>query len=131
MSPMLLFLENTAAEEVEQRKKQKWEDSFSKFLEELDSRIRLGHSLESSTVEAIRHSEVFESEAWMIKELEMNVYVGDVFQTLAEKKEVESLTHFSGVLRSTLRSGGNLHELMQNSMVQIQKRIKTEDEIRG
>lgn len=129
MSPILLFMENAVAEEVQQRKKQRWEESFSKFLEELDSHVRLGHSLESSTIDAIRKSEAFQNEAWMIRELEMNVYVADVFQALAGKKEVESLTHFSGVLGSSLRSGGNLHELMQNSMIQIRKRIKMEEEI--
>lgn len=129
LSPVLLFMENIVAEEVEQRKKQKWEEAFGKFLEELDSHIRLGHSLELSTIEAIKKSEVFADEEWMAKELEMNVYVADVFQNLAEKKQVESLTYFTGVLSSSLQSGGNLHELMQNSMVQIQKRIKMEEEI--
>lgn len=130
-SPILFFLENIVAEEVDQRKKQRWEEAFSKYLEELDSHIRLGHSLELGTKQAIKDNDLLKTETWMVDQLEMNVYIADIFQSLAEKKQVESLTHFAGVLGSALKSGSNLHDLMQNSMVQIQKRIKTEEEIQS
>lgn len=131
ISPALLFFENMYEKEVEHIKKQKWEEKFSKYLEDLDSHIRLGHSMEYSTKQSIKESEFLQSEKWMIEELELNVYVSDVFQKLAEKKKIESLTQFAGVLDSALKSGSNLHDLMQNSIQQIQKRIKMEEEIQS
>lgn len=129
--PLLFVLEGKVAEESERKKDQKWEESFQRYLTDLDSNLRLGHSLERSTAEAINSSTAFEEEKWMISELEMNVYVADVFQKLAEKKKIESLRQFSSALSSALQSGSNLHELVQNSIFQIQKKIRMEAEIKS
>lgn len=131
LSPLMVWLEKKVAAEQEQAKKRKWEQAFDRYLEELDSYIRLGHSLETAMIEGLEASDLLQADQWVARELEMNVSAADVFRALAEKYQVESLTHFVGVLDSTLKSGGNLHELMQNSMLQIRKRMKTETEIQS
>lgn len=127
--PLLFLSEERAAEEMEQRKRQKWEDAFGKYLTELDSQIRLGRSLESGMSEAISNGGLFAEEDWMLQKLEMNVAAADIFNELAKRKPVEGLKYFAAALDSSLQSGGNLHELMQNSLIQIQKKLQMEKEI--
>ncbi|AVM68384.1 hypothetical protein C3V36_03445 [Lachnospiraceae bacterium oral taxon 500] len=127
--PVLVFTEERAAEEMEQRRKQKWEEDFGKYLTELDSQIRLGRSLESGMSEALRGGGLFAAEDWIVQKLEMNVSAADIFSELAEKKPMEGLKYFTAALESSLQSGGNLHELMQNSLIQIQKKLQMEKEI--
>ena len=127
--PLLFLSEERAAEEMEQRKRQKWEDAFGKYLTELDSQIRLGRSLESGMSEALSNGGLFAEEDWMLQKLEMNVAAADIFNELAKRKPVEGLKYFAAALDSSLQSGGNLHELMQNSLIQIQKKLQMEKEI--
>ena len=127
--PILVFTEERAAEELEQKRKQKWEEDFGKYLTELDSQIRLGRSLELGMSEALRSGGLFAAEDWIIRKLEMNVSAADIFSELAEKKPMEGLKYFTAALESSLQSGGNLHELMQNSLIQIQKKLQMEKEI--
>ena len=127
--PILFFTEERAAEEMEQRKKQKWEEDFGKYLTELDSHIRLGHSLEAGMSEALRSGGLFAAEEWIVQKLAMNVAAVDIFNELAARKPIEDLRYFAAALDSSLQSGGNLHELMQNSLIQIQKKLQIEKEI--
>ncbi len=127
--PILFFTEERAAEEMEQRKKQKWEEDFGKYLTELDSHIRLGHSLEAGMSEALRSGGLFAAEEWIVQKLAMNVAAADIFNELAARKPIEDLRYFAAALDSSLQSGGNLHELMQNSLIQIQKKLQIEKEI--
>ena len=127
--PLLLLTEGRAAEEMEQRRKRQWEEDFAKYLTELDSHIRLGRSLEAGMSEALRAGGVFAAEDWIVQKLEMNVSAADIFSELAERRPIEGLNYFAAVLDSNLRSGGNLHELMQNSLIQIQKKLQMEKEI--
>ncbi len=129
--PILVFLEGAAAEELRQRQKQKWEEDFGRYLAELDSYIRLGHSLESGMTEAIRKSGLLLSEDWMLKKLEMNVYATDIFRELAERRPTEGLKYFAAVIDSSLQSGSNLHELMSNHILQLQKKLQMEREIQS
>lgn len=126
--PILPFIEGQVAEELKEKRQQKWEAMFSRYLTELDSNIRLGYSLESSTIAVARKNPLFQ-EDWIQKELEMNVYIVDIFRKLAEKRRTESLKAFANALETALESGSNLHELMQNNMIQIQKKLQMEKEI--
>lgn len=129
--PILIFLEPRVATEVRNHKMRGWEMEFSKYLTNLDSSIRLGHSLETAMVEAAKENTLFGKESWMIKELEMNVYIADIFRKLAEEKNMESIRHFASALESAIHSGSNLHELILNNIFQIQKKIRMEIEIRS
>lgn len=127
--PLAWFAEGVAHTQVKKRRQRKQEKQFARYLEELDSNLRLGYSLEKSTLEALKKQD-FQAE-WMGRELEMNVYVLEVFEHLAQKTGLESIRQFSAVLQAVAGSGGNFHEVMRHSIQQIQKKQNVEEKIQS
>lgn len=131
--PMLFcvwLLRKRVTDELIEWRDARFERGFCLYLKQLDSHVRLGHSLSKAVVEAAEETDVFADEQALLQSLTMNAYVVDVFRQLANKKKNENLTFFADILESSLQSGSDFHKIISNINSQIQDKARMEDEIR-
>ncbi len=119
-------------------RKRQFERGFYELLQSLLPSLQAGYSLENACIAAYRelketageeHAFV-EQMALIIQGIEVHIPVEELFREMASATDIEDIHQFAVVLEILKNMGGNSVEILRNSMVRIQKKMETREEIR-
>ena len=115
-----------------------YEKGFYDFLQSLLPSLQAGYSLESACDSAYRElKDLYGGEHAFVKEmtqliygLEVHIPVDELFLEMGDRTESQDIHQFAVVLEILKNMGGNSVEILRNSMIRIQKKMETAEEIR-
>lgn len=112
------------------------EDEFKTFIYSLSSSLSIGKSIEhaitDSFMEISKEKNTFilgKEIQKMIMSLEANKSIEEVFIQLSSTYEIESIINFSKVVEITLKQGGSLHQVIDQTVTMIDEKVKVEYEL--
>lgn len=100
--------------------------------------LQAGYSLENACIAAYRELREVDGEdhafvvqmALVVQGIEVHIPVEDLFLEMASATDSEDIHQFAVVLEILKNMGGNSVEILRNSMIRIQKKMETTEEIR-
>lgn len=115
-----------------------YEKGFYDYLQVLLPSLQAGYSLENACLAASQElRQMAGGDHPFVKKLtilehgiEVHIPLEDLFSELAEETENEEIYQFSIILRIIRNMGGNSIDILRNSMMRIQKKMETSEEIR-
>lgn len=119
------------------KKQEEFEVQFQEGLRYLSAALRAGYSVENAMKEmyleerkAFPKGSIFLREMdHMLKQLKLLIPVEQVWRECGERTGMEDVINFAQVFSVAKRSGGNLIEIIQNTIRQIQMKQKIQREI--
>ena len=119
-------------------KRRQYERGFYEFLQSMLPSLQAGYSLENASIAAYRELKEMNGErhafveqlALVVHGIEVHVPVEDLFHEMASATDSEDIRQFAVVLEILKNMGGNSVEVLRNSMIRIQKKMETAEEIR-
>ncbi|MDO4978357.1 MAG: hypothetical protein Q4E53_14000 [Eubacteriales bacterium] len=120
------------------RQMRQYEKGFYDFLQSILPSIQAGYSLENACLTAYEELlQLYGKEnafviqlARVARGIEVHVPLEELIHELAERTENEDIRQFSTILEILKNMGGNSVEILRNSMIRIQKKMDTREEIR-
>ena len=121
----------------ERRRREKAANKFRDFLASMSAALRAGYSVENAIGEAYQEmvniygleDDICTEIKRMMNELSLGENAEDVFDSFAEKMQVEDIYTFASVFRIAKRSGGNLVEIISKTASDIAAKVDTQNEI--
>ena len=119
-------------------RRRQYERGFYEFLQSMLPSLQAGYSLENASIAAYRELREMNGErhafveqlALVVRGIEVHVPVEDLFHEMASATESEDIRQFAVILEILKNMGGNSVEVLKNSMIRIQKKMETGEEIR-
>lgn len=135
--PLGIVLYRQLEEELIFKKKGKFLLEFKEATELMSSALNVGYSVENSVREALKELQIFQLEKSLMKEeleqmvrqIRLQIPVEQVWMDFAKKTELEDIMNFASVFSVAKRSGGNMVEIIQNTIHQIGDKIDVRREI--
>lgn len=120
------------------RKMRQYEKGFYDFLQSILPSLQAGYSLENACVTAYEELlQIYGKENAFVKQLnrvtcgiEVHVPLEELICEMADLTENEDIRQFATILEILKNMGGNSVEILRNSMIRIQKKMDTAEEIR-
>lgn len=120
------------------RKRLEYERGFYEFLQSMLPSLQAGYSLENASIAAYRELKEMNGEDHAFVEqldlvvhgIEVHIPVEDLFDEMAAATGSEDIRQFAVILEILKSMGGNSVEVLRNSMIRIQKKMETAEEIR-
>lgn len=115
-----------------------YEKGFYDYLQALLPSLQAGYSLENACLTAYQElTQMAGGDHPFVKKLiilehgiEVHIPLEELFSELAEETQNEEIYQFSMILRIIRNMGGNSIDILRNSMMRIQKKMETSEEIR-
>ena len=103
----------------------------------MSSALNVGYSVENSVRGALKELQIFQLEKSLMKEeleqivrqIRLQIPVEQVWMDFAKKTELEDILSFASVFSAAKRSGGNMVEIIQNTIRHIGDKIDVQREI--
>lgn len=119
------------------KKQEEFQVQFQEGLRYLSSALRAGYSVENAMKEMYKEEMkmfvkggVFINELdYMQKQLKLRIPVEQVWKECSERTKMEDVENFAQIFSVAKRSGGNLIEIIQSTISQIQVKQKVQREI--
>ena len=120
------------------KRRRQYERGFYEFLQSMLPSLQAGYSLENASLAAYRelremngdrHAYV-EQMALVVRGIEVHIPVEELYQEMASSTGIEDIRQFAVILEILKNMGGNSVEILRNSMIRIQKKMETGEEIR-
>lgn len=119
-------------------RKRQYERGFYELLQSMLPSLQAGYSLENACIAAYRELREVDGEdhafvvqmALVVQGIEVHIPVEDLFLEMASATDSEDIHQFAVVLEILKNMGGNSVEILRNSMIRIQKKMETTEEIR-
>lgn len=135
--PLGMVLYRQLEEELIFKKKGKFLLEFKEVTELMSSALNVGYSVENSVREALKELQIFQLEKSLMKEeleqivrqIRLQIPVEQVWMDFAKKTELEDILSFASVFSAAKRSGGNMVEIIQNTIRHIGDKIDVQREI--
>lgn len=120
------------------RRKRQYEKGFYELLQSMLPSLQAGYSLENASKTAYRELREMNGESHALVEqmalvvhgLEVHIPVEELFREMAFATDSEDIRQFAVILEILKNMGGNSVEVLRNSMIRIQKKMETREEIR-
>ena len=119
------------------KKQEEFQIQFQEGLRYLSAALRAGYSVENAMKEMYKEvTKIFTKGGVFIKELDymqkqlkLRIPVEQVWQECGERTRMEDVQNFAQIFSVAKRSGGNLIEIIQNTIGQIHVKQKVQREI--
>ena len=119
------------------KKKANFHQQFKEAIQSLSAALNVGYSVENALRETVKDLRtIYKKEVLLIKELtyvirqiEMNLPVETALTELANRTEDEDVQTFVTVFNMAKRSGGDMLEMIRNTVRQMGEKIDVEREI--
>lgn len=112
-------------------------EQFCEMMESLNTALGAGASVDNAFIIARNEMEkLFGSDAYIFIELEeivngltVNVPVSESLKNLSSRVNDEDIRDFTDIFMQAMRTGGNLNEIIRNTVFIMRDKKRTEDEI--
>lgn len=123
-------------EKIKKRKRQLG-IQFRDCIKAVLTAVKAGYSVENAFVGSIDDMRLmFGEEAFIVKELRMmvrglanNMNLEDQLFYLGERSGIDNIIQFAEVFQIAKRGGGNISQIMEDTIYLIEKKIETDEEI--
>lgn len=119
-----------------EKKKQRMEEEFKEFLYTVSSIYSVGKSLDVAVATACDEmieeggsKELKEELVTIKRELAMNVKLEDIFDSIFEKYEIDSIRLFVELLRTEKRQGTSLRKIIDDVLLMITEKVEVRKEL--
>lgn len=137
MLPYMVWFYKKSIKGYQKKQKQIFKNSFKEAMQLVLFSLDVGFSIENSFREAVeqlkllygRKSKIVIEFTNIIRRLDMNENIEDVFISFAQKTEIEDIRYLAEVLRYAKRSGGDLINIIKNTIETISQKIAVDNEI--
>lgn len=124
-------------EQINDKNKHELRIEFCEMIGSLSASLSSGMSVENAVITSCTDMERLYSEnAVIVKELRkiiekirMNVSVNTAIMEFADRTKVDDIVNFSTVFNEAVFTGGNLSEIINDTVIVMQDKRRTEDEI--
>lgn len=124
-------------EEKGNRKKAEFKQEFKTAIQMISANLSVGYSFENALIYTKKEMELLYKKRSrmagelqkMIKKLELNISTEEVLKDFAKNNQVEEVQNFVTVFLSARKSGGNLIEIIGNTVYQLSEKAEVEKEI--
>lgn len=137
LSPMLYFFYMEKRKDLAKKQQQMLNLEFREGIQALSAALSAGFSVENSFREAYRDLEVLYGRdrlivrefGFMIHQLEMNETVEKILEDFAARSGLDDVKSFAAVFSTAKRSGGDLVEIIKNTVNRMSDKIEVKREI--
>lgn len=119
------------------RKKKEFTGQFLDALQSVSAALNVGYSLENAMTEAIKELQIMYSEQdrimkewnYMLRQMKMHIGMEEILAEFAGRVNQEDVRNFVTVIATVKKSGGNLAQVIRQTMAQIQQKAEMKKEI--
>lgn len=124
-------------EEKVEQKKREFLLQFQDMIQSMAAALGAGYSVENSIREAQKEMKVLYGKdakiskelVWMVRQMRIQIPMEQIFEEFAQRVDLEDVKNFATVFRTAKRSGGNMLEIIQNTVRQIGDKMDVKREI--
>lgn len=124
-------------EEKGKKKKAEFKQEFKTAMQMIAANLAVGYSFENALIHTKREmgllykgkSRMIHELQKMIKRMELNISTEEVLQEFAKNNQVEEVQNFVTIFLVARQSGGNLIEIIGNTVNQLSEKREVEKEI--
>lgn len=125
------------AEDMAKAKEAEFINQFRDFIQALSAALKAGYSAENAIRETRRDiapmysadKRIMKELNRMVRQLDMNMPVGQVLEEFSERVEQEDVENFVNVFAAAKKSGGDSIAMIRKAVRNISEKIDTEKEI--
>ena len=137
LSPFLVFYMREWEQKRIRQKKAEFRNQFCTAIQSISVALGVGYSAENALKEAMGDLQLLYSKEtrirkefyYMIRQMEMNLPVEQIFYEFAERTEDEDVKMFANVFGMAKRTGGDMIEIIRNTVWQIGEKREVQREI--
>lgn len=138
-SPIIyLIVKNGVAKKLCKKRKEQLSKQFQEAMQAVCTSLLAGASLENAWKEAqhemvLLHGEMSDMSQemkLMNQKIELRIPLEKVLQEFAERSEIDDIISFSEVFLFAKRGGGNLTQIIENTVYQMQNKLVIEEDIK-
>lgn len=137
LSPYLIRYMKSWEKQMLIKKKQAFQLQFREAIRSMSSALNVGYSVENAMREAFRDLQllyekndyIMKEFCYMIRQLEMNLPVENIWKEFAVRVEDEEVRLFVTVFTMAKRSGGDTIRIIRSAVEQIGEKIEVKREI--
>lgn len=137
LSPYLIWFLKSWEKQCIKKKKQQFQQQFKEAIQALSTALNVGYSVENAMKEALKdlrliykkEEKILGEFRYMIRQLEMNMTIEEVWNRFAERTEEEDVQTFVTVFIMAKRSGGDMLEIIRNAVRQMGEKADVKREI--
>ncbi len=135
--PLWLLDYKNSERELAEKKCSQFLIQFRDMIQSVAAALNAGYSAENSIREAQKEMDLLYTKKEMISEelkimvrqMRVQIPMEYIFEDFAKRVDLEDVTNFSVVFSTAKRSGGNMLEIIQNTVRQIGDKIEVKREI--
>jgi len=135
--PLLYVFFRMKREALAKERRQKLNKQFKDGILSISATLEAGYSMENAVQQALEElKKIYEMKEPIIKEfnrmirqLDFNVSIEELFVDLAARSGVEDIETFAEVFTIAKRTGGNLIKIIQNTAQVLNEKIETQEDI--
>lgn len=124
-------------EEKVEQKKREFLLQFQAMIQSMAAALGAGYSVENSIREAQKEMKVLYGKdakiskelVVMVRQMRVQIPMEQIFEEFAQRVNLEDVKNFATVFRTAKRSGGNMLEIIQNTVRQIGDKMDVKREI--
>lgn len=136
-SPYLVWYMKSWEKKTIKKRKQIFRLQFKEAIQSLSAGLNVGYSVENALRETFKDLQgmyrkddtILREVGYMLRRIQMNVTVEEVFQEFAKRIGDEDVQTFVTVFNMAKRSGGDTLEIIRNVVRQMGEKIEVESEI--
>ena len=137
-SPYLIKYIKSWEKEIIKKKKQRFRMQFKEAIQSLSAALNVGYAVENAIGEVIKDlRQLYKEEeiilrefTYMARQIQMNVNVETALQEFAGRTGEEDVKTFAAVFGLAKRSGGDVIDIIRNTVRQMSAKIEVEREIK-
>lgn len=136
---LLVPFSRAASRRRKQRLKIQYMKGFGEVLQSLLTSLQAGYSMENACRTCLREiTDLYQSEKnptvqqlqKLVHGIELHYTVEQMFMEYAKETEIEEIYEFAAVLHIAKSAGGNMVDILKNSIEQFQNKMEVENELR-
>lgn len=135
--PILIPLSKIKKRRLSEKRKQELTVEFKECTDSILTALKAGSSAENAFRDSIQEMAFLYGERCEICQelrqiahgLDSNIPLEKLLLEFAERSEVEEIEDFAEIFSIAKRNGGNMTEILERTIIQIQTRIQTKEEI--
>ncbi|HHT97772.1 MAG TPA: pilus assembly protein TadB [Clostridiales bacterium] len=136
--PIIIFYLRQKKEEAIKKRKIKLNMEFKEAVISLQGALNSGYSIERAFTEILKDlSLIYKAESLIIKEvsyinnmIRMNQTVESALSDFAKRSKIEDIMNFADIFVISKRTGGNIIEIIQSTITNINEKIEVDRDIR-
>ena len=137
LSPYLIRYMRSWEKQTIKKRKQEFQLQFKEAIEGISSALNVGYSVENAMRETLDELQILYKKEelivrefrYMVHQLDMNISIEAILKDFAKRTEDDKVRTFVEVFSMAKRSGGNMRDIIRNTVCQIGDEIDVRREI--